>query len=166
MKLKKLDYLTNLLFNNYTLLNIVKNISFHSIFIVLNMSNMTNNDLLKLKNQLFKNSIKSMVIKSKYIKILFSDYFAFFKSSCLCIYIKEDTQFLNIVNLLKNLLFFYSYSKSFSNITNTESIIFEYNTYNSYIKFHYIIFKLINNILLILLFYIMLFNKLLKFKAI
>ena len=71
MKLKNLDYLSNLLFDNYTLLQIVKSITINPFFIVLNICNMSNSDLLALKNDLFKYSSKSMVIKAKYIKILF-----------------------------------------------------------------------------------------------
>src|SRR5947209_5021730 len=162
MKIKKLDYLTNLLFDNYTLLNIVNNIHFNPIFIILNIHNMSNNDLLILKNELFKNNSKSMVIKSKYIRILFSSYFNFFKTACLCIYIPDMIQFLNNLKLLKNLSFFYSYNRSFSNIVNTEMLTFQYNIYSCYIMFHYIIFKLINNIILILLINLLLLVNLLK----
>ena len=75
MKLKKLDYLSNILFDNYSLLQIVKSITANPFFIVLNICNMSNNALLELKNELFKYNSKSMVIKAKYIKILFSNYF-------------------------------------------------------------------------------------------
>ena len=61
MKLKKLDYLSNLLFDNYTLLQIVKSITINKFFIILNIFNMSNNDLLDLKNELFKYGSKSIV---------------------------------------------------------------------------------------------------------
>jgi len=152
MKLKKLDYLSNLLFDNYTLLKIVKSITIHKFFIVLNICNMSNNDLLDLKNELFKYASKSMVIKGKYIKILFSNYFTFLKSACMCIFITDISQFFNVIKTLKNAQFFYSFNKCFSNITNSDTLLYQQNTYGSYILLHYMIFKLINNIILILLF--------------
>jgi len=103
-----------------------------------------------------------MVIKAKYIKILFSNSFTFFKSSCMCIFINNIKQFLNIIKILKNLTFFYSFNKCFSNITNTVLLLNQHNIYEYYIIFHYIIFKLINNIILIILIYISLFINLLK----
>lgn len=162
MKLKKLDYLSSLLFDNYTLLQIVKNITINPFFIVLNTCNMSNNDLLDLKNDLFKYGSKSMVIKAKYIKILFYNYFAFFKSACMCIFMTDMNQFLNVIKILKNLSFFFSFNKAFSNITNSEALLYQHNIYRSYISLHYTIFKLINNIILIILYYITLFNQLLK----
>lgn len=162
MKLKNLDYLSNLLFDNYTLLQIVKSITINPFFIVLNICNMSNSDLLALKNDLFKYSSKSLVIKAKYIKVLFSNYFAFIKSACMCIFINDINQFLNIIKILKNSSFYFSFNKCFSNITNSENLLLQHNIYGSFISLHYIIFKLINNIILILLLYITLFNKLLK----
>jgi hypothetical protein len=131
-------------------------------FIVLSLHNISNYDILDLKNELFKYGGKSMVIKAKYIKILFSNSFAFIKSSCMCIFINNITQFLNIIKILKNLIFFYSFNKCFSNITNSVLLLDQHNIYEYYIIFHYIIFKLINNIILIILIYISLFINLLK----
>src|ERR1700759_5516120 len=122
-------------------------------FIVLSLHNISNNDILDLKNELFKYSAKSMVIKAKYIKILFSNS---------CIFINNMTQFLNIIKILKNLTYFYSFNKCFSNITNSTFLLDQHNIYEYYIIFHYIIFKLINNIILIILIYISLFINLLK----
>ena len=139
MKLKKLDYLSNLLFDNYTLLQIVTNITINPFFIVINICNMSNNALLDLKNDLFKYGSKSMVIKAKYIKILFSNYFTFFKSACMCIFITDMTQFLNIIKTLKNLQFFFSFNKCFSNITNSDMLLYQSNIYKTHIVFHYII---------------------------
>jgi hypothetical protein len=127
---------------------------------------MSNNDLLDLKNELFKYASKSMVIKAKYIKILFSNYFSFFKSACMCIFITDISQFFNVIKALKNSSFFYSFNKCFSNITNSDTLLYQQNTYGSYISLHYMIFKLINNIIFILLIYITLFNQLLKNNSI
>ena len=123
---------------------------------------MSNNDLLDLKNELFKYGSKSMVIKGKYIKVLFSNYFTFFKSACMCIFVTDMTQFLNIIKALKSSAFIFSLNKCFSNITNLDTLLYQQNIYGSYISLHYMIFKLINNIILILLLYITLFNQLLK----
>jgi len=166
MKLKNLDYLSHLLYDNFTLLQIVKSITINKIFIVLNICNMSNNDLLDLKNEIFKYGSNSMVIKAKYIKVLFSNYFSFFKSACMCIFINDMNQFLNIIKILKNSSFYFSFNKCFSNITNSETLLLQYNIYESLILLHYIIFKLINNIILIILFYITLFNQLLKNSSI
>jgi len=162
MKLKKIYDLSNILFNNWTLLQVVKNLMINPFFIVLSLHNISNNDILDLKNELFKYSAKSMVIKAKYIKILFSNSFTFIKSSCMCIFINNMTQFLNIIKILKNLTYFYSFNKCFSNITNSTFLLDQHNIYEYYIIFHYIIFKLINNIILIILIYISLFINLLK----
>ena len=96
------------------------------------------------------------------VKILFSNSFAFIQSSCMCIFINNNTQFLNIIKILKNLTYFYSFNKCFSNITNSVLLLDQHNIYEYYIIFHYIIFKLINNIILILLINISLFINLLK----
>lgn len=162
MKLKKLDYLSGLLFDNYNLLQIVKSITTNPFFIVLNICNMSNNVLLELKNELFKYESKSMVIKAKYIKILFSNYFSFFQSACMCIFIVDMKHFLQVIKILKNLQFFFSFNRCFSNITNSDTLLHQTNIYCSYVTFHYIIFKLINNIILIILFYIALFIQLLR----
>src|SRR5207237_6642575 len=129
MKLKKLDFLSNLIFDNYTLLQIVKNITINPIFIVLDICNMSNNDLLDLKNELFKYGPKSMFIKAKYIKVLFSNYFTFLKSACMCIFITYMNQFLNIIKILKNLSFFYSFNKALSNIMISETLLYQHNIY-------------------------------------
>jgi hypothetical protein len=162
MKLKKFYDLSNILFDNYTLLQVIKNFMINPFFIVLSLYNISNYDILNLKNELFKYDAKSMVIKAKYIKILFSNSFAFIKSSCMFIFINNMMQFFNIIKILKNLIFFYSFNKCFSNITNSVLLLEEHNIYEYYIIFHYIIFKLINNIILIILIYISLFINLLK----
>jgi hypothetical protein len=131
-------------------------------YIILSLHNISNYDILDLKNELFKYGAKSMVIKAKYIKILFSNSFAFIKSSCMCIFINNITQFLNIIKILNNLTYFYSFNKCFSNIINSALLLDQHNIYEYYIIFHYIIFKLINNIILIILIYISLFINLLK----
>jgi len=134
----------------------------NSFFIVLSLHNISNYNILDLKNELFKYGVKSMVIKAKYIKILFSNYFTFITSSCMFIFINNMTQFLNIIKILKNLTYYFSFNKCFSNITNSVLLLNQYYIYEYYIIFHYIIFKLINNIILIILIYITLFINLLK----
>ena len=84
----------------------------------------------------------------------------------MCIFITDISQFFNVIKTLKNAQFFYSFNKCFSNITNSDTLLYQQNTYGSYILLHYMIFKLINNIILILLFYITLFNQLLKKNSI
>lgn len=103
-----------------------------------------------------------MVIKAKYIKILFSNYYSFFKSACMSIFISDIITFFNIIQLLKNTSFIFSFNKCFSNITNSEILLYQNNMYGHYIVLHYIIFKLVNNIILIILFYIALLIILLK----
>ena len=99
-------------------------------------------------------------------KVLFSNYFTFFKSACMCIFVTDMTQFLNIIKALKSSAFIFSLNKCFSNITNLDTLLYQQNIYGSYISLHYMIFKLINNIILILLLYITLFNQLLKNNSI
>jgi|ERR1043165_8327683 hypothetical protein len=162
MKLNKLHYLSNLLFDNYSILQISNNISKNPFIIILNTHCISNNDLLVLKNELFKYNTKSIVIKAKYIKTLFSNYFAFFKSFCMCILIDDIIKFNNIIKLLKNTMFFFSFNKCISNITNTEILLYQNSIYEHYIVLHYIIYKLIYNIIFIILIYIALFINLLK----
>jgi hypothetical protein len=162
MKLNKLHYLSNILFDNYSILQITKNISNNAFIIILNTHNMSNNDLLALKNELFKYEAKSIIIKAEYIKTLFSNYFSFFKSFCMCIFTNDIIKFNSIIKLLKNTMFFFSFNKCFSNITNTEILLYQNSLYEHYIVLHYIIYKLINNIIFIILFYIALFLNLLK----
>ena len=162
MKLNKLHYLSNLLFDNYSLLRISKNIDLNTFVIILNIQNMSNKDLLDFKIELFKYEAKSMVIKAKYIKTLFLNYYSFLKGACMSIFISDIVAFLNIIKLLKNISFFFCFNKCFSNITNSEILLYQNNIYEHYIVFHYIIFKLVNNIILIILYYIALLIILLK----
>jgi len=160
MKLEQFYYLTNKLIDQYSLLHFLHGININSFLIILDTRNLSNNNILDLKTELLKYGSNSLVLKAQYIEILFSNHFEFMKASCLFIFANDIIQFKNVIKLFNNTLFFYSFNKCFSNITNFHMVLYQQQLYENYLIVHYIIFKLINNITLILLLYIMLFIKL------
>lgn len=80
------------------------------------------------------------------------DNFKFLNSNILGIFIKDILKFWNILKLLDNIKFYYTYNKIFSGLVINKNILNNNNNMNL-IYFNYILFKLIYNIIIILLYF-------------
>lgn len=152
-KFKTYNYYNNLILN-YNLLYLDNLIKFNLFIIFFNYNKITNYNLLCLKNEIAKEDCISLTLNRKYINKIFSNYFKFLSSYIFCIFINNYNKFKKIINLLNNINFFYSYKKRFSNITYKINILNQINCYENFKYLHYIIFKIIFNIIIILLYFI------------
>lgn len=160
-KFKTYNYYNNLILN-YNLLYLDNLIKFNLFIIFFNYNKLTNYNLLCLKNEISKEDCVNLILNRKYINRIFSNYFNFLSSHMFCIFINNYIKFKKIINLLNNINFFYSYKKRFSNIANKIVILNQINFYENLKYLHYIIFKVIFNIIIILLYYILSILKYLK----
>ena len=120
-----------------------------------NNEKISNKILYDLKNEMSKKAIKCFVINSKYMKDLFYTNFKIFSSNTCFIFINNISDYVYISNLLNNINYFYLYNKYFINrIFNNNIIII-----NNFNFLHFIIFKYIYNILVIILCYILILIK-------
>jgi hypothetical protein len=137
--------------DNFNLLYFKKLIN-NSIFIIyFNYDKVSNKFLYGFKNEMSKKNLKSFVINSKYIKIMFEGKFKYFSSNMVFIFCNNVLNFIFITKLLNNIKFFYLFNKCFSN--NNFIMI------NNLHFFHFIVFKLLFNLLVALLYYIINFIK-------
>lgn len=160
-KFKTYNYYNNLILN-YNLLYLDKLIKYNLFIIFFNYNKLSNYNLLILKNEILKEDCISLTLNRKYINKMFFNYFNFLSSCIFCIFINNYFKFKQIVTILKDINFFYSYKKMFSNITNKTTILNQINIYKNLTFLHYIIFKIIFNIIIILLYYILSIIKFLK----
>ena len=108
-----------------------------------------------IKNKLFYYNIFSIFLKKNQIKSIFTiPFFSFLNDNkLLCIFIKDIKIFINIIKVLENKQFFYSYKNCFSNIVFNNTIINEYNKYNeNYIFIQFTLNKIKIKIITLLLF--------------
>lgn len=107
-----------------------------------------------IKNKLFFNNIFSICLKKSQIKSIFTLPFSFLNDNkLLCIFIKDIKLFINIIKVLENKQFFYSYKNCLSNIVFNYNILNEYNKYNeNYIFIQFILNKIKIKIIILLLF--------------
>ena len=160
-KFKTYNYYNNLILN-YNLLYLDNLIKFNLFIIFFNYNKLTNYNLLCLKNEIAKEDCVTLTLNRKYINRIFFNYFNFLSSHIFCIFINNYIKFKKIISLLNNINFFYSYKKNFSNITNKSIILNHINVYENLKYLHYIIFKVIFNIIIILLYFIVSIVKYLK----
>lgn len=160
-KFKTYNYYNNLIIN-YNLLYLDNLIKFNLFVIFFNYNKLSNYNLLILKNEIAKEDCISLTLNRKYINNMFFNYFNFLSSHIFCIFINNYIKFKKIVILLNTLNFFYSYKKKFSNIVNKTIILNQINFYENLKYLHYIIFKIIFNIIIILLYFITSIVKYLK----
>jgi len=148
----------NNLKNNFDLLcfkELIKN----SMFIIyFNSNKLSNKSLYNFKNEILKKNLKSAVICSTHIKGVFEGSFQFFNSNTFFVFCNNISNFLFVANLLNNTKFLYFYNKCFNNNVFNNNLIAN----NNLIFLHFIIFKLLFNIQIILLFYIINFIKNIK----
>lgn len=130
----------------------------NSIFIIFfNYNKISNKDLYELKNEMLKKNIKSFIINTEYMKLLFNENLTFLNANTFCIFCNNIDNFIFISNLLNNINFLYLFNKSFIN-NKYNKIIFN----NNFINFHFLIFKFLYNIILIILCYIINIIKIVK----
>ena len=160
-KFKSYNYYNNLLLN-YNLLYLDNLIKCNLFIIFFNVHKITNTNLLFLKNEISKENCISLTLHKKYIYSIFKNYFSFLSSHIFCIFINNNIQFNNIIKLLSNINFFFSYKKRLSNIINKNNIIQQINSFNNLKFLHYIIFKILFNIIIIFMYFFLNLVKYLK----
>ena len=160
-KLKTYNYYNNIVLN-FNILYLNNLISNNNFIIFFNYGKLSNFNLLNLKNEISNQGCVSLVLNRKYINKIFSNYFNFLSSHTFCIFISDFNKFLNVVKLLNNIIFFYSFKKKFSSALNKNTILNQLEKYKNFQVFHYIIFKIIYNIIILILYYITLIVKYLK----
>ena len=108
-----------------------------------------------IKNKLFDYNIFSICLKKNQIKSIFTiPFFSFLNDNkLLCIFINDIKIFINIIKILENKQFFYSYKNCFSNIVFNYNILNEYNKYNeNYTFIQFTLNKIKIKIILLFLF--------------
>src|SRR6201994_5094205 len=108
-----------------------------------------------IKNKLFYYNIFSIFLKKNQIKSIFTiPFFSFLNDNkLLCIFINDIKIFINIIKVLENKQFFYSYKNCFSNIVFNYNILNEYNKYNeNYTFIQFTLNKIKIKIIILLLF--------------
>lgn len=160
-KLQTYNYYNNLLLN-YNILYLNNLINNNNFIIFFNYSQLSNTSLLNLKNNIINEGSVSLVLNKRYIHKIFSNSFKFLSSHTFCIFISDFNKFLNVIKLLNNITFFYSFKKSFSGVLNKNIILNQFEKYKNFQIFHYILFKVLFNILILILYYITLIVKYLK----
>lgn len=153
-KFKSFNYYNNLIIN-YNLLYLDYLIKFNFFIIFFNYNKLSNTVLLNLKNEIQKEDCVSLTLNKNYINKMFLNYFMFLSSYVFCIFINNNLKFFKIIKLLNNINFFFSYKKIFSNIVNKDIVLKQLDLYSNLKYLHYIIFKIIFNIIVILLYFIL-----------
>ena len=113
------------------------------------------NNINYIKNHLLNYNIFSIFLKKNQIKSIFAmPFFSFLNDNkLLCIFINDIKIFINIINILENKQFLYSYKNCLSNIIFNYEILNQYNKYNkNYIFIQFILKKIKIKIIIILLF--------------
>jgi len=155
----------NLINANYKLLQLNDLIENNNFIIFFNYNKLSNLMLLNLKNELFKENVRCLIVNAKYIKRLFVVNFFFLSSFIIMICVNNLKQFLNTIKILSNIKFFYSFKNCFSNIINNNILLEQYKFIKFYyIYIHYIIFRLILNIIIIILYLLISLIKLISYK--
>jgi len=122
---------------------------------------LSNRDLYNLKNEILKIGLKSYVANSAFIKKAFDESFQYLNSNVFFIFCNKLLHFIFISKFLNNTNFFCVFNKCISQASN-KSI---FPLFNSNLNFiHFILFKLLFNILILLLFYVVSLIKSLKIK--
>lgn len=116
--------------------------------------NVDNDNINYIKNKLFSYNIFSIFLKKNQIKSIFTLPFSFLNDNkLLCIFINDIKLFINIIKILENKQFFYSYNNCFSNIVFNYNILNEYYKYNeNYIFIQFILNKIKIKIIILFLF--------------
>jgi hypothetical protein len=160
-KFKSYNYYNNLMLN-YNLLYLDYLIKFNFFIVFFNYNQLSNIFLLDLKNEIQKENCVSLMLTHRQTAKIFFNYFKFLSSSIFCIFINDNIKFIKIIKLLNNINFFFTYKKNFSNILNKNNILIQMNFYNNLKYLHFSLFKILFNIIIILLYFILGLLKYLK----
>jgi len=111
-----------------------------------------NKNISNLKNFFLKKDFLSMYLKTSFIKALFNRMqFSFLRGNKIfCVFTNDLISFLDIMETIKDIEFYYSYKKSICNITNGTAVYEEYNKYN--MNYIYVQFSLIKTKIKIIIF--------------
>jgi hypothetical protein len=134
---------------NFDLLYFKELVSTSSLVIYFNCNKVSNKYLYSLKNEILKKNLKSFLINSIYIKNMFENSFKFLNSNIFFIFCNNILNFSFIIDLLSNIKFFYFFDKCMGNVYCKGLSLS-----NNLIFFHFIVFKLLFSLLVIILFYV------------
>lgn len=146
---------------NYDILRLNSIINQRQILVLFNIKQQ-NINLVNLKKSLFQQKCRSSVWRQKLVNKLFSSDLKFLSSSMFCIYIDDFNKLVKVIELLDNISFFFIYNNRFSNIMNKNIFLDIYNTNNKLSFLHFNIFKLLFNIIIILIYFITIIVKYIK----
>ena len=139
---------------NFDLLYFKELINNSTFIIYFNCNKIFNKDLYNIINEILKKKLKSYIINSIYIKKMFEKKFKFLNSYVFFIFCNNISNFIFLIKLLNNIKIFYLFNKCFSNLLNNNIKL------NDDLNFlHFIIFKLLFNLLIVILFYVINFIK-------
>lgn len=138
---------------NYDILRLNDIINQRKVFILFNIKQQ-NFNLVNLKKLLLKQKCQSGIWKYRLVRKLFSKDLSFLSSSMFCIYVNDFSKFVEVIKLLDNINFFFIYNNRFSNIMNKNIFLDIYNKNNKLGFLHFNIFKLLFNIIIILIYFI------------
>lgn len=158
-KYKSYNYYNNMALN-YNILYLYNLLRSNTIIIFVNIQQFTNKNFLNFKYNITKLNVINLILKSEHIKLLFQNAFTFLSAHIYCIFMNDINKFIEIINILNNINFYFSYRKRFSNIVNNINIVGKIN--KKLYNLHYFIYKIIFNIIIILLYFILNFTKYLK----
>jgi hypothetical protein len=130
------------------------------IYISLSLKN-----IFFFKNKILNYNLLSITLEKKYIKALFNflNFSFLIHNNYLCIFINDNTKFIEIIKILENQQFNYSYKNCFSNLVSSLHILEEYNKYNiNYIYIQFILKKIKIKILFLFLFFLISLVKYIK----
>jgi hypothetical protein len=149
-------------YNKYNIIDIsykkvkINNLFLYSKFIIYIIKPL--NNIFFLKNIILNHNLLSLNLKKKYIKSLFNylNFSFLINNNYLCIFINDNNKFLDIIKILENKQFYYSYKNCFSNLSISTILLEEYKKYNmNYIYIQFILKKIKIKIIIILLFFLL-----------
>lgn len=149
------------LFYYNTFFQIYNDLKIYKFYFFIDYYYLTNNNLLNLKLEIIKLNNKSFILNSKYVKKLFTSKIGtFIGVKTLVICITNLDNFINILQYLHLIPFYFSYERNFSNIINSKFLFnIKNNQLNIILFINFILFKLIMNIIVLLLYLLYTFIK-------
>lgn len=151
----------NSLVLNYDILRLNNIINQRKVLVLFNIKQ-HNISLINLKKSLFQQKCRSGIWRQRLVNKLFSNDFKFLNSSMFCIYIDDLNKLADVVELLDNINFFFIYNNRFSNIMSKNVFLDVLNKNKKLGFLHFNIFKLLFNIIIILIYFITIIVKYIK----
>lgn len=150
--MQRVNYIIN---KNYKLLYLDYLININKFIIFINF------EKLKEIQAIFNENIKYFIVNSFYIKKLFMLNFLYLSSYFIFIFMNNIDTFINMVKVLDEKKFGFSYKYCLSNFINRKTFINQLVNFN-YI--HFVIFKLVYNIIILLFLFLYSIVKFINFK--